>query len=184
MQQRACRSAQPLGGLMRIVNGILGTIAVLVGIFQLCWCVWDSAAAIAATRWSTTVGTVKTSEVFEDRGGRGVGYVPRVAYTFTINGQARSGNRFYNREARGTASQAQQAIRAYSAGARVKVYYNPANPAESLLSPGLWWYSYLWFGLSLLAIVLGLNRLRASLTKRDAPNAPPNKSMERTRRSD
>jgi len=166
---------------VRILNGIFGSIAVLVGVFQFCWCVRDSVAAIVATRWPTTVGTVSTSEVFEDRRGRGGGYLPKVSYTFTIDGRALSGNRFYFSEARGTLSQAQRAIRAYPVGALVKVYFNRADPAESLLSPGLWWYSYVWLGLSLLGIVVGAKLLRASLKGRDVPSTPPNKSLERTR---
>ena len=166
---------------MRIVHGIIGSFVLMVGILQFCWCIRDSVAAVQASGWPTAVGTVSHSEVYEDRGGRGVAYVPKVTYNFDVRGRNFTGSRVYFNEGGEIESSARRVISSLPVGAHVSVHYNPAQPADSVLYPGLRWTSFAWLGLSVAGIVFGAVRIWLSLAKRESLRAPPNTSLERTR---
>jgi hypothetical protein len=86
--------------------------------------------------WLSTTGTVLMSSVQTSYSGRSHSTYPVVVYVYTVNGQShqsqriRAGDQFLTVR---VAGQAQATVARYPIGASVTVYYNPANPAESVL---------------------------------------------------
>jgi hypothetical protein len=96
----------------------------------------SAAVRAAAQAWSDTTGTVVSSTIKVRRTGRSRSEVPVVVYQYVVNGHTyhgetlRAGDRFFSVR---LAGQARESMARYPAGASVKVYYNPADPAESAL---------------------------------------------------
>jgi hypothetical protein len=128
-----------------------------VGIAQLAWCISESRGALTSADWPTTGGTIIFSEVVVDTEVRGTAYIPTVSYSYAVDGIPYTGKKIHY----GTGNvsempdQAQRTIRQFPLHSRVTVYYQPNNAEESVLRPGIYWYSYVWFALSLLAIIVG-----------------------------
>lgn len=89
-----------------------------------------------AQSWPGTSGMVLTSSVQSRRTGRSISTFPVVVYRYEVNGKTyqsqtiRAGEQFMNVRVIG---QAQATAARYQAGTAVTVYYNPENPAESVL---------------------------------------------------
>jgi len=111
-------------------------------------CVGVSIAArarrTAATRslaadWPHTSGTVISATVQVSHSGNSRHETPIVLYAYQVNGQVfqghrvRVGDEFGRIRVAGTASSASGTLARYPAGACVRVYYDPANPAVSAL---------------------------------------------------
>ena len=128
-----------------------------IGVAQLAWCISESQQAIASSQWPTTEGQIISARVVESHEGRGTANFPRVIYSYAVDGASYTGTEIYF----GTGSvselphQAERTIQQFPVLSRVAVYYQPERPDRAVLRPGLYWYSYAWFGLSLLAILVG-----------------------------
>jgi hypothetical protein len=96
----------------------------------------SSAYRQAAQNWPSTTGTVVMSTVQSRRSGKSHSVYPVVVYQYAVNGKdfqsqtIKAGDQFMNIRMTG---QAQATAARYPVGAKVTVYYNPANPAESAL---------------------------------------------------
>jgi hypothetical protein len=96
---------------------------------------------VRALKFLTTTGVIISSrlEEQESRGRDGFSthtYSAVVKYQYFVAGKAYSGDRYrYGLFFNGTS--AQQIVNEHPAGKKVGVYYNPKNPADSLLRPGL-----------------------------------------------
>lgn len=90
----------------------------------------------AAQNWPTTTGEVISSRVTVRRSGNSRTEHPSVVYTYSVNGQAftgqivRAGDQF---GATRIIGDAQRIVERYSPGSRVTVFYNPLNPSEACL---------------------------------------------------
>jgi hypothetical protein len=92
-----------------------------------------SARQIRALGFATTVGEITRSEVGHGAiRQRGVD----IAYGYTVNGMGYMGSQFRYDERNG-AFDFRAITNAFPHGSRKTVYYNPANPADAVLSPGL-----------------------------------------------
>ncbi len=87
--------------------------------------------------WHNTTGTVLMSSVqWKRTGNSGSTTYPVVVYQYEVNGQRhqsqriKAGEQFLNVRISG---QAEATVQKYPIGSTVTVYYNPANPAESVL---------------------------------------------------
>ncbi|HEX2622422.1 MAG TPA: DUF3592 domain-containing protein [Phototrophicaceae bacterium] len=100
----------------------------------------------ASQNWMVATGKVLAANV-EARtsrsgtSGRSTSYYPNVVYEYQVNGQRYQNNRFYlgMQVGRGNYMTIQQRINNYPVGSSVQVYYDPNNPAQSVLertSPG------------------------------------------------
>jgi hypothetical protein len=111
-------------------------ILVGLGIFLYRRSQQGNAAKQAAQSWASTMGTVLMSTIQIKRTSRSRSEIPVVVYQYQVNGTAyqgqtiKAGEQFFNVRVMG---QAQATIARYPVGAQVMVYYNPANPAESVL---------------------------------------------------
>ena len=96
---------------------------------------------VCALKFLTTTGVITSSRLEEqetrDRDGFPTHtYSAVVGYQYFVAGKAYSGDRYrYGLFFDGTS--AQQIVSEHPAGKKVGVYYNPSNPADSLLRPGL-----------------------------------------------
>lgn len=85
-----------------------------------------------AASWACTRGTVLSSTVQVTNGNRSRHEKPLVLYRYQVAGSEFQGNRVRLRRVTDPAT---QVVDRYPAGARVEVFYDPANPAASVLEP-------------------------------------------------
>jgi hypothetical protein len=86
--------------------------------------------------WLNTTGTILMSSVQSSHSGNSHSTYPVVVYSYAVNGQSyqsqriRAGDQFLTVR---MAGQAQATVARYPIGKSVTIYYDPANPAESVL---------------------------------------------------
>lgn len=149
----ATRQSGPITGL--VVGGLL-----LVGGFFLTVRIGkpirDRAAASVA--WPTTDGRITGSRVVRVRHGRygTKTYTADITYEYALDGGTFAGDRiwFGDDYSASDASAFRAAVGRYPVGKAVKVHYDPAEPAQSVLEPGS-----TWSGSALYFIGLGLMTL-------------------------
>ena len=125
--------------------GYLGIFVALLGAIGALWAglAYRRSRALveAAKNWRDAPGTIVATDI-ERRGGGSASssytyYRPLVRYTYQVNGREREGSRLrfapINSRTRGVA---ERALAPYSAGAAVKVRYDPDDPDQSALEPG------------------------------------------------
>ena len=83
-------------------------------------------------------GTVISSTVTITHGSKGrVYYYPQIDYRYTVNGSEYTGSCYrYDNQPNGSAS-AYAIVNSHPPNSTVDVYYNPADPTDTLLSPGV-----------------------------------------------
>jgi hypothetical protein len=149
----ARRQAGPIAGL--IVGSLL-----LVGGFFLTYRIGKPIRdkATASVAWPATEGRITASRVerVKHGGGGKATYTAEITYEYALDGQTFEGDRvwFGDDYSASDASVFRAAVGRYPAGKAVKVHYDPAEPAESVLEPGS-----TWSGSALYLIGLGLMTL-------------------------
>lgn len=112
---------------------VVGVILSIVGMLRL-------VKATASVDWPATQGIVVASSVKYKKSGDGGGgtYHAVVIYDFNVDGKVFSGNRVaYGDYGSGDNTHARRIVQRYPQGRSVPVYYEPGNPGECLLKPGL-----------------------------------------------
>jgi hypothetical protein len=117
-----------------------------------------------ATKWPHVQGRVVSAGVEKLEGGKRTTWRPNVTYEYAVNRTEYSSNTIKpTRVALTIDEPARKVVSRYSVGSRVTVYYDPDDPAQSLLEPEVPWESYvfLMFGLVFAGLgVLGVYGLR------------------------
>src|SRR5262245_36497076 len=91
-----------------------------------------------AMQFSTTDGTILSSEVTRHDDEDGIAYGVKVSYSYTVGGQEYLGKRYRYQNASTSGSKwANRIVAANPSGTSVKVYFNPLQPQDALLSPGV-----------------------------------------------
>jgi hypothetical protein len=113
-------------------------VAVAAGVFAS----WAGALLLrqhVCAEWPKTAGVVTSSDLIKTRGSRGrTNTKARVIYAYTVAGKQYSNDDFQIAEAfRGIAASPRRTVAMYPVGATPSVSYNPKDPSESLLEPGL-----------------------------------------------
>ena len=94
--------------------------------------------AEAVRQWPTAQGEILKTWVSVRSDSEDDEYVPEVRYRYTVEGQTYTGDRLRAAPvSAGSRNGAERMLAAYPQGAVVRVYYNPQNPAESVLEPGV-----------------------------------------------
>lgn len=94
--------------------------------------------SVMAKNFASTQGTILSSEVTRHTGSKSTTYGFGVSYSYRVNGQPYTGDRYrYDRSSSSDSAWAQAAVRDYPAGSQAVVFYDPNNPAESVLKPGV-----------------------------------------------
>jgi len=95
------------------------------------------ARQLLATRFAVTQGRMIASEVTRHHG-KGTTYGVRMQYTYLVQGRELEGDRFrYDSTSSSDSKWAYQAVREHPPGAKIAVHYDPRQPADSVLQPGL-----------------------------------------------
>jgi hypothetical protein len=111
--------------------------ALLISTFLL-WLSWHVVQADYGSRkWIPVTGVVAASQRLRDF----KDYRPLVRYRYAVGGRTyEGGNRHANQPwPRTNIGTANEVVAKYHVGSPVTVFYDPANPAESAVEPGLTW---------------------------------------------
>lgn len=104
--------------------------------------------ARATQSWPTVTGTIRSAQIVEKRDEDGTTYGLSVNYDYVVADRPYSGSRIalsdYTSSSRRYALGLQEK---YGVGTQVTVYYNPADPFDSVLEPGANWVQYLLLGM-------------------------------------
>ena len=146
---------------MRIWRRILGYLFAAIGALQLLACVADSASAIAARSWPTTTGTVQSSHVQVVTSGGRTSVWPTVKYGYEVGGKSYVGTKILLTEYATYSAEAAETVSQFLVGANVQVYFRATDPNTSVLRPGLTWFSFAWFAMSCMGLLVGFILFRA-----------------------
>ena len=93
-------------------------------------------------KWPTITAVIIESKVIGDRALR-----PDIIYEYEVNGQTYQGDTNLNTPGfggrRSRRDTAERIISEYEKGQKVLIYYNPNDPAESYIRPGVQWSDYM-----------------------------------------
>lgn len=110
--------------------------------------------------WQEGEGVVGAAEVERivrrDEDSRIITYLPRVTYTYTVEGSEFRGDQIgFGKFEFSTAKNAEALVDKYPVGRKVKVFYNPLDPQESVLERNIYRSSsYLISGIILILVML------------------------------
>jgi hypothetical protein len=148
------------------------------GIYALSVYARERKKATETKTWPSVTGKVVEAEVSEDvqvdsEGDRRRVFAPHVVYEYEVNGTPYRGDRIRAgiRSFIGSRRKVEQELALYPVGSPVRVYYNPANPAEAVLQPGTSSKAALVIGIVFLVItgmtacLLGVAALAAALSR-------------------
>jgi Protein of unknown function (DUF3592) len=82
-------------------------------------------------------GVIASSRVKVDSDSEGTSYTPVIDYRYTAGGNQLTGNTIRHGSFHVRPGEAYRLVEQFSAGSPVTVYYNPRQPSDSLLLPGL-----------------------------------------------
>lgn len=93
---------------------------------------------LESRHFPAATGTIISSEVTTHHTSKGgTSYNAAVTYRFTVDGKYFEGSRIRFGMTVSSRSYATSIVNAHPSGSTVQIFYNPANPQESVLSPGL-----------------------------------------------
>ena len=105
------------------------------------WLTYSAFGTIKALRtlsWPYTSGIVISTEVKRIPSSKGPSkFSPVINYAFKVDSVEYSSDRFSSTGARGTSEWANEMVSEYWVNSAIKVFYNPQNPKESVIDPGL-----------------------------------------------
>lgn len=117
-------------------------------------------AANVSAGWPTTVGVVQEAEVVAVSRGMSARYRPQVRYRYVVEGREYEGTQISRSDAEGSRSaDAMRQLQGIAPGQEVRVSYDPANPARSLLRPGAGAAQYAMLALPVLLLATGVAML-------------------------
>jgi len=117
--------------LGRLVFGAIGTIFLGAGALCLHWGVGELLEANAARGWPSSSGRIVES--YES------GEAPHITYEYSAKGETLRSKRVFIGEYTGIESHAKALVAEYPEGAVVPVFYNPEEPAASILQHRFPW---------------------------------------------
>lgn len=124
---------------MRIFWIGFSSIFVFVGLGIALYGFMQIQAAQASKSWPMTTGTVVYSEMGRHRNREsGTSYSAEVEYEYRVDGELLSNNRIqFGNWNHNKASSARKVLNRYKKGTEVTVHYNPEDPYEAVLEPGV-----------------------------------------------
>jgi hypothetical protein len=116
--------------------------------------------------WPSALGEVTHADVHSHHHKKRTSYEAEVEYSYTVNGMQYISKKIAVMTANSNYGNAQAVVAKYPRQSRVTVYYDPANPADAVLEPGLSSGIYVVFGVSVLFALFGVFFLISALTGR------------------
>lgn len=126
--------------LIMILLALLGGLLLLLcGIVISPWCLGSLTIALHSRRWPQAPGRVTESETRPNQRANGLpGHRYRVLYEYQIGSRVYEGNTVSGGVfPYGSRSWALRRAGAYPAGSTVQVHFDPEDPEQSVLEPGL-----------------------------------------------
>lgn len=117
--------------------------------------------------WPTTDGTVGEKRLEAAPQLRSRSWEPRAKYTYTVDGKSYTSDQVYQLKGTGGTNRSMQAL-LDGLPATVKVHYDPKDPSRAYLVANPRSTSWLYVGVGVLAILIGLGLLLAWWGKRGA----------------
>ena len=111
-----------------------GVIAFVIGVIIYIVQLRQGLHADASRKWPTAAGTVTTS-VLEKSPGARWRYRVSLQYTYRVGGTDFLSNRIFWGGNEGRENHMASVADTYRAGGKVRVYYDPHNPAQAVLDP-------------------------------------------------
>lgn len=154
--------------------GLPGLIALGIAAFQVF-------TGLSATTWPGTQGTIETSYLAEHSDSDGTTYSSEIVYRYVVEDRIYTNDRVHVGDDVSSSGRrpAQRRVDRYPVGMSVTVRYDPANPQNSLLEPGLSWGILFPLGFGLIFSAVGLGTLigsaatiRTALSSREWPSVP------------
>ncbi len=114
--------------------------------------------AWASSEWPSVAGTIKESEVRQERHEGKLHHSAGIHYEYQIDGQTLGGDTvwFGGNFSSTDSGSARKTVNRYPVGEQVDVYYNPEDPTNSVLEPGAHLSSYAVFGIGLAFLFVGV----------------------------
>lgn len=116
---------------------ITGAFCVLTGVTFVVLCLGSIREARQSRRfgkaslaWPSVPGRIETSQIISDEG-----FCADVRYAYAVSGRAFTGDRVAFRPAEDSWAGAGRTVARYAPGTDVCVFYDPADPARSVLEP-------------------------------------------------
>lgn len=101
---------------------------------------------IVSTHFPVATGQITHSEVSTHGGSKKTTFGVDIQYRYDVAGRSFEGRRFrYDDVASSNFAWAQEVVAAHPVGAQTTVFYNPKNPQDAVLSPGLSGEDLMWF---------------------------------------
>ncbi len=124
----------------------------------LSWWGWNIVQdARASSQWPTTEGTVTSSEVRDTSDAESDSYSPRVTYEYQVDDVSYQNNTItFGQNSYSSRRKAESIAAGYPTGSRVTVYYEPGDPAQSVLEPGASAGSFIVLAIGLLFGLIGV----------------------------
>jgi len=110
---------------------------VLIGLGVSWWGVGDLLDGFASEDWPVANGTVTESFVEKHSTSDGTSYSAEVRYAFTVDGVEHRGDRLAFSAWNTGSAAARERIAAYPVGRAVEVAYDPDDPNNAVLEPGV-----------------------------------------------
>ncbi len=124
---------------IRILSLIVGGLIVLAGAAGLVFGVRNQVLAASSTGWTGVDAEVVVSRVVAGYRRHGhSSYAPDVEYAYSVAGQRFVGTRmsFSSVGSGRDPVPSQDVIAHYQVGKRIRVFYDPVDPAQSVITPG------------------------------------------------
>lgn len=144
---------------------IVGLIFVAVGTVFVILSLWDLFDAFACRSWKTADGVIVVSDLERSADSDGVSYRAEISYRYRVNGEelVASRARFGDRMNTSWSKPAVRLVTKYPVGKEVTVLYNPENPNEAVLEPGLTLYIAAGLAIGSIFVVIGALAMRAGV---------------------
>ena len=121
------------------------------------WFVWALPASWRSKKWPSVAGVVVNArlETLSNRQLRE--YRPEISYTYTLNSTEFTSSRvtfgdfLYSSFARGAS---QRRVAKYPVGSTVCVFYDPGDPREAVLEPGITWSLFVVAGIGIVSLTV------------------------------
>jgi len=116
------------------------------------------ADAQETANWPHADGVITRSEVCELGIAISPDFKPDITYEYELNGQSHVGNRVRTNDGEfDKRSGAEQVVRRYPVGKKVRVYYNPTNPNNSMLEAGAGFQEYALVFVAFIMFAIGVS---------------------------
>jgi len=144
----------------------IALIFTAVGGGFLAWIGLNFVYAVLSRGWPRTVGTIVVSDLQRSTDSEGgYSYRPEVTYRYSVNGQefVASRTRFGDRLELSWSAPAVRVVRRYPVGAVIPVHYDPDDPADAVLEPGVNGLLFVGAAFGGVFTLLGVLALRSAL---------------------